>query len=181
VYRINRKFWRRNKEKVIFGALIIGSLAIQQKDIGANFAAMDRLKGQVRENSTSQLELEEMEENAKAQAAIANERLKRGCTPVVDAKSITKDKQGRKVFNLASLIPGQPVNDRNGVTKLVPGTCVVDALGNTGMINKEWKVDAIAVGGDSKLVDLNIRKVTGRSNVVYRVTPSIGGSGNVAK
>jgi hypothetical protein len=170
----SKRFWRRNGKNVVFGVLIVGSLAFQRNDIGRNMATMGQMKQELEMQTNQQTKLELGQENLEAQAKIANARLKTGsCTPVVDAKTVTTDAKKRKVFNLAPLQVGKSVNDRGNLTKLVPGTCVIGAFGETGIIQSDWTVGEIAVGGDKKLIDKTINAIAGRSAVVYRLTPKV--------
>ncbi len=171
---INKRMWRRHNKNFIFGGLIIASLAFQKNDIGRSFDKMGEMKAQLEIATNNQTQLELGQEQLEAQAAIANKRLKTGaCTPVVDANNITVDAKKRKVFNLAPLQTGKPIQDRGNLTKLVPGTCVIGAFGETGIIQQDWNVGEIAVGGDKVLIDKTINAITGRSSVVYRITPKV--------
>ena len=170
---IKRRTWRRNKSKIIFGALILGSLAFSHNDISRNMAGMQQMRADLEKQANDQTKLELNEENIQAQSVIADSRLKRGCIPMVDPNPKVID--GFTYFNLVPLQKEAPVRDRTNKSYLVAGTCVVGANGETAILqeNNEGVPVAlnIAVGGSKELVDKNIRRIAGAKAKVFWNTP----------
>lgn len=171
---INRRFWRRNQKNIIFGTLILGSLALNHGDIGRNMSNISQMRAELEKQANNQTKLELNEENIAAQAVIANTRLKRGCIPVVDPHS--KQIDGFTYFNLVPLQKEAPVRDRTNSSYLVSGTCVVGANGETAILeeNNQGVPVAlnIAAGGSKELVDKNIRRIAGSKAKVFWNTPT---------
>ncbi|MBW4598969.1 MAG: hypothetical protein KME29_04975 [Calothrix sp. FI2-JRJ7] len=170
---MRNRFWRRNKSRIIFGTLIVGSLALNHKGIARNMTNMENMRIELERQANYQTMLEMSEDNLAEQAKIADARLSRGCIPVVDPNS---KKVGEfTYFNLVPLQKAAPVRDRTNKSYLVAGTCVVGANGETAILreNQEGTPVAldIAAGGSKELVDKNIRRIAGSKARVYWNTP----------
>lgn len=114
---------RRNQGKLIWGTLILGSLAISSNDIKYNLQAISAVKQNVRENNEKIQELEKTSDFVKQQAEIAEGRYEAGCLILVG-------KNGKPI----NLEQGQIVVDPTRNTPLPKFTVVCDANGNTGVL-----------------------------------------------
>ncbi len=170
-----RRFWRKNKATVIFGALAIASLALNLGDIKHNMDSMSKMKADIESQANAQTKLELGEEAIAAQSKVANARLERGCIPVID--TLTRVVEGIEYVDLVPLQPGEPVLDRKNKSNLVAGTCVVGANGETSILENNVSgvpvAANLAVGGSHQLVLANVRRIAGSEAKVYWNTPTI--------
>lgn len=158
------QIWRKHHSQIIFGCLILGSLAFSSNDITRNMRSLSQTRKVISTNSNQQQLLEEQLALEKSQAAVAEARYKTGCTIVVAVNSPR---------NLATLVEGEPVLDRTTKKPLPAGTVACDGNGNTGVLvaNKEGVpvVREMAFTGDRSLATAQIRKIHGAK--VYYFTP----------
>jgi|GEM_PF-6891497 hypothetical protein len=170
---LTRRQWRRNRKNIIFGILMVGSLAVNHQSIGQNMESMRSLRQELEIQQNNQTRLELNEEAIAAMAKIASSRLTRGCVPVVDPRY--KEIKGYRYFNLVPLQKEKPVRDRTNKSFLVAGTCVVGANGETAILeeNEEGIPVArnIAAGGSKELVDRNIKRLAGARAKVFWNSP----------
>ena len=160
------RFWRKHKISVVFGVLVASSLAMSAKDIGNNFEVLSDARQRVASNAKEQMLLEETEEHRAKLWEIANNRMKKGCVVVVDA---------RTARNLATIVEGQPILDRTTKAYLPNGTTVCDGVGTTAIL--KTNADGVPVAtalasGDRELIYPNIKRVRG-ARIFYNV-PKVG-------
>lgn len=158
------RIWRKHGSQIIFGCLIVGSLALSSNDITRNLRSLSQVRQTIAANNQQQVLLEQQLAYEKAQAEIAAARYKAGCTIVVAVNSPR---------NLATLVEGDPVMDRTTKKPLPAGTVVCDGNGQTGVIfrNSQGRlvVGQMAFTGDRTLALEQIRKIHGAK--VYYFTP----------
>jgi hypothetical protein len=156
------RFFRRNQSKIVWGTLILTSLAFSSNDIKYNLQQITQIKEGVRENSEKLQDLGKLSDFVKLQAEVAEERYKAGCL-------ILADKDGRFI----NLQQGQTVVDPVKGTPLAKYTVVCDASGNTGVLlprdfdgdgRKTTVAADIAFTGNRSIVEKAINKAVNRSN-----------------
>lgn len=158
------RIWRKHSGQIIFGCLIVASIAASSNDISRNMRSLSLTREVIASNTNQQRLLEEQLALEKSQAVIAKARYQNGCTIVVAVNSPR---------NLATLVEGEPVLDRTTKKPLPAGTVVCDANGQTGVIiandQKQLVVGRMAFTGDRSLALALIRQIRGAK--VYYVTP----------
>lgn len=161
------RFWRHNGHYVVFGGILLVSMAASAPGFMANSQKASQISEQLTNKSFDQTRMRRSEEIDAKNFEIANARMKRGCVLVVDAGSAR---------NLVSFSEGMPVRDRTNSTNLPQGTVVCGANGETGVIRKNTEgvpvIQDIAVG-DRELVYKNLQRVRG-GKVFYNM-PKTGG------
>lgn len=146
------RLWRRHKTSIIFGGLILGSLALSSGDIARNMRSMSQVKEQVAYQSDKQIKLEQQLEFEKQQAKIADARYENGCLPSVIGHY--PDVQ------YVSIYEGQELTDRRTKQPLPSGTVVCDGQGNTGVI-QNGVVGQIAFTGNRDLIGKRLGRFRG--------------------
>ncbi|BAY78747.1 hypothetical protein NIES25_52240 [Nostoc linckia NIES-25] len=111
------KFLRRNKVNILFGLGVIGCLAISQDAIKANIQSANSLREKVQFNAHQEMSLKASQQHAEAEAAIAEERYKKGCYLVE-----------------GDLVQGEPIYNPKTKKALTRGITVCDRKGNTGKL-----------------------------------------------
>ena len=158
------RIWRKHSGQIIFGCLIVASVAASSNDISRNMRSLSITREVIATNTNQQRLLEEQLALEKSQATVAEARYKSGCAIVVAVNSPR---------NLATLVEGESVLDRTTKKPLPAGTVVCDANGQTGVIvsneQKQLVVGRMAFTGDRSLALNQIRKIHGAK--VYFVTP----------
>lgn len=158
------RIWRRHSSLIVFGSLVVGSLALGHKDIQRNMQSMSIAREVININQNRQRLLDEQFQREQQASKIAESRYKSGCVMVVAANS---------PWNLATLVEGEPVLDRTTKKFLPLGTVVCDGIGNTGVLVQSSDgpvVGEMAFTGNRELALDTIRKIRGAK--VYYVTPS---------
>jgi hypothetical protein len=146
------RIWRKHQTSIIFGILTIASLIYSSGDIARNMRSISELKGAIAFNSAQQSKLEQQFEFEKEQATIAEGRYKSGCLPVVATVYPHK---------YVSITKGQVIKDRITGKPLSAGSVVCDANGNTGVIDENGAVEAIAFTGNRDLVAKRLTRFRG--------------------
>lgn len=159
------RIWRRHKSNIIFGGLILGSLALSSGDIARNMRSMGEVKQQIAYQSDKQIKLEQQLEFEKQQAKIASARYENGCLPSVIGNY--PDVQ------YVSIYEGQVLSDRRTNKPLPNGTVVCDGQGNTGVV-QGGEVSQIAFTGNRDLIGKRLKRFRGG---IY--SQPIEGGGNV--
>lgn len=158
------RIWRKHGSKIVFGSLILGSLAFGHNDIQRNMQSLSAAREVINTNTNKSRLLEEQFKSEQQAAAIAEARYKAGCTIVVAANSPR---------NLATLVEGEPVLDRTSKKSLPLGTVVCDGNGNTGVLVSDGTgtpvVGQMAFTGNRELAIDQIKKIRGAK--VYYFTP----------
>ena len=149
----NNRFMRKNKNNLIWGALILGSIGFSAGDIRKNFDNMQQVKEELARNNAKIQDMETNGEFLRQQAEIAAGRYESGCLLVAN--------NGKKV----NLIQGQTVVDAVTKKPLPKNTVVCDRNGNTGvLLPRDFD------GDGKKTVVVAETAFTGDSDVVRRYT-----------
>jgi hypothetical protein len=156
------KFLRRYQSQIIWGGLILGSLAMAHNDIKANLQNMTSVKQDIAENNQKVQKLESTVEFEKQQAEIAGARYEKGCL-------ILTNSNGRFI----NLQQGQIVVDPTRKTPLPKYTVVCDANGNTGiLLPRDFDGDGIkttvvtetAFTGDTAVIEKALKTARSKSS-----------------
>lgn len=164
---MSRRFWKKHGDKIFFGGMIATSVIFSLGDLNQRLSALGSLKQQSLENNVAALRIKQSHEQQQTLREVANQRMKDGCTLVVDVGTAK---------NLVTLQEGQPVRDRTNNSFLPEGITVCGANGETAVLKKNYQgvpvIQDIAVG-DRQLIYPNLKKVKGAS--VYYNVPKGGG------
>jgi hypothetical protein len=147
------RFMRKNKNNLIWGALILGSIGFSSGDIQKNFANMQQVKEELARNNAKIQDLETSGEFLRQQAEIAAGRYESGCLLVTS---------NREYVNL---VQGLTIVDSKTKKPLPKNTVVCDSNGNTGvLLPRDFD------GDGKKTVVVAETAFTGDSTVVKRYT-----------
>lgn len=147
------RVWRKHKTSIVFGGLILGSLAFSSGDIARNMRSMSSIKEQIATQSDKHIKLEQQFQFEQEQAKIADARYERGCLPSVVGHYPN--------IRYVSIYEGQVLSDRHTNQSLPPGTVVCDGQGNTGVINESGVVGKIAFTGNRDLIAKQLGRFRG--------------------
>lgn len=128
-----------------FAALCV-CFAFSYPNLKANWEGMGKLQAQTRINTQQAWELKASFQSTEKQAAIAEQRYRKGCLFVVTNRTKIQ----------TALTAGKPVIDSARNAPLQPGAVVCDVFGTTGKIVPSENgpvVGEIAFTGDSSIVD----------------------------
>lgn len=145
------KFLRRRPAYAWGFAGLCICFAFSYPNLKANWEGMSKLQTQTRINTQQAWELKASQQAADKQAAIAEERYRKGCLFVVTSRSNQQ----------TALTASEPVMDKARNTPLQPGAIVCDVFGTTGKIVPSENgpvVGEIAFTGDSNVVDAAFAK-----------------------
>ncbi|MBD2457730.1 hypothetical protein H6G80_27120 [Nostoc sp. FACHB-87] len=145
--------WRKHRTSIIFGGIILTSLAFSSEDISRNLQSISSIKAQIATNSEQQTKLEQQLAFEQEQARIADARYQNGCLPIV-VGSYPR-------IRYVSIFEGQTLTDRHTKQPLPSGTVVCDGQGNTGVIEENGTVGAIAFTGNRDLVAKRLKRFRG--------------------
>lgn len=145
--------WRKSKTSIIFGGIVLASLAFSGGDISRNMNSIANIKAQIATNSEKQTKLEQQIAFEEEQARIAETRYAKGCLPIV-AGSYPD-------IRYVSIFEGQRLTDRHTGRSLPEGTVICDGQGNTGVIEDNGEVGAIAFTGDRDVVAKRLKRFRG--------------------
>ncbi|MBW4566019.1 MAG: hypothetical protein KME32_34070 [Mojavia pulchra JT2-VF2] len=149
---LSARQWRKHKTSIIFGGLTLASLVSSSGDITRNMQSISTIKQQIAYQSQKQTELEQQFAFEQEQALIAEARYEAGCLPIVGNVYPHK---------YVTIVEGQVLTDRITGRTLPQGTRVCDANGNTGVINQDGAVGAIAFTGNRDAVALRLKRFRG--------------------
>lgn len=150
--RTNR-LWRKHKTSIIFGSIVLVSLAVSSPDIARNMQSISSIRAQIASQSERQTKLEQQVQFEEEQARIANSRYESGCLPSVTGSYPN--------IRYVSIFEGQVLSDRHTKRPLPSGTVVCDGQGNTGVVGDDGAVGAIAFTGNRDLVARRLRRFRG--------------------
>lgn len=150
---ITSRTWRKHKTNIIFGGFTLVAIALSSGDISRNMNSIATIKTQIAAQSEKQTQLEQQIAFEEEQAKIANTRYSKGCLPIV-AGSYPD-------IRYVSIFEGQVLSDRHTGRSLPTGTVVCDGQGNTGVIEANGVVGAIAFTGDRDAVAKRLKRFRG--------------------
>lgn len=150
---LTSRTWRKHKTNIVFGGIILGSLALSSPDIARNMQSISSVKSQIANQSEKQVKLEQQFQFEQEQAKIADARYEKGCLPSVIGHY-------PDVY-YASVYEGQVLSDRHTGRSMPPGTVVCDGQGNTGVISEGGTVEKIAFTGNRDLVAKRLGRFRG--------------------
>lgn len=141
------RFWRQHKTNIIFGFGTLIAIALSSGDIGRNMQSINGIKQAIASNSERQSLLEQQFQFEQEQAKIAEGRYSKGCLPVVAPNR-----------QYVAIEAGTVIKDRITKKRLPTNTVVCDAQGNTGVIQQDGTVGAIAFTGDRDFVAKRLKR-----------------------
>lgn len=140
-----------------FGVAIIASLIASAGDMQQKTQGFREMSKRANVDMFNQVELELSNESIKKQQAISAERVKSfGCRVMVNASGSA----------LASLRRSAQVTNRGVKTPLAPGNCVLGSNGETGIIQEDGSIGAIAAGRP-EYAQQALKRVRGAGKVFY--------------
>lgn len=150
---LSERTWRKHKTSIVFGGIILGSLAFSSGDIARNMQSISSVKSQIASQSEKQVKLEQQFAFEQEQAKIADARYEKGCLPSVVGHY-------PDVYYV-SVYEGQVLSDRHTKQPMPPGTVVCDGQGNTGVIGEGGAVGKIAFTGNRDLISKRLGRFRG--------------------
>ncbi len=150
---ITNRTWRKHKTNIIFGGFTLAAIALSSSDISRNMQSISSIKTQIAYQSEKQTKLEQQVQFEGEQSKIADARYQKGCLPSVTGTYPN--------IRYASIFEGQVLSDRHTKRPLPNGTVVCDGQGNTGVIEDNGTVGAIAFTGNRDLVAKRLKRFRG--------------------
>lgn len=147
------RVWRKHKTSIIFGGIILTSLAFSSGDITQRMQSISSVRKQIATQSHKQVKLEQQFQFEQEQAKIADARYEKGCLPSVIGHY-------PDVYYV-SVYEGQVLSDRHTGRSMPPGTVVCDGQGNTGVVGESGVVGQIAFTGNRDLVAKRLGRFRG--------------------
>ncbi|WP_144427392.1 hypothetical protein [Nostoc piscinale] len=115
--------------------------------------SLSAIKEQNATNSEKQTKLEQQLAFEEEQAKIADTRYTKGCLPIVAGEYPN--------IRYVSIFEGQTLTDRHTETPLPSGTVVCDGQGNTGVVEDNGVVGAIAFTGNRDVIAKRLKRFRG--------------------
>jgi hypothetical protein len=159
---MDSRFIKRNKASLLWGCLMLASLALASNDIKANLQELSETKQLIREDGAKIQQLERQTDLEKEQARLAEKRYQSGCLLLVNRDG-----------TFTNLAQGLIVVDPIRKTALPKGTVICDTNGNTGVLQPrdfdrdgKWTVVIAdtAFTGNRNLVDRSVERFRNRSS-----------------